>query len=255
MRWSAHLSLLFTEHAYLERPRAAREAGFSAVETWWPPAGLAAGWAGEVQRHGLAVTCLNCYGGSIEAGERGFLNDPARSEESVQAFREAVALAGQVGAPRINLLVGRELPGTPLSAQLDTAVAVVRECARLAEREGLMILIEPINELDVPGSLVPTAARGADFIDAVGSEAVRLLYDAYHVARGGVDPIADVPERIGIVEHVQYADCPGRGAPGTGSLDLGRFVEALEEAGYRGAVGLEFDPQGPTLDALTFLPR
>jgi hydroxypyruvate isomerase len=247
--------MLFTELPYLERPGAAREAGFSTVETWWPRPGLGAEWADEVRRHGLDVALVNCDGGSIEAGERGFLNDPARRDESVQAFREAVALASRAGAPRINLLVGRELRDTPRSAQLDTAVAVVRECAALAEREGLVILIEPINELDVPGYLVPTPARAVEFVEAVGSEAVRLLYDAYHVARGGADPIVDVASWIGLVEHVHYADCPGRGAPGTGSVDLARFVDALEPAGYGGVVGLEFDPRGATLDALASVPR
>jgi hydroxypyruvate isomerase len=252
--WSAHLSMLFTELPYLERPQAARAAGFAAVETWWPPGGLADAWAAEVRRCGLAVTCLNCDGGSIEAGERGFLNDPGRSDEAVRAFRAAARLAHAVRAPRVNLLVGRELRGAPPRDQLALALAVVRECAAIAERERLTLLVEPINELDVPGYLLPTAARAAAFVEQVGSGAVRLLYDAYHAARAGGHPSTEVAQLIGLVDHVHYADCPGRGAPGTGSLDLAELVASLEAAGYDGAVGLEFDPRGPTLQALSSLP-
>ena len=77
-----------------------------------------------------------------------------------------------------------------------------------------------------------------------------LLYDAYHAARMGADPCADVTGWLPLVAHVHYADCPGRGAPGTATIDLMRFVEVLEGAGYTGAVRLEFDPGPSTLEAL-----
>jgi hydroxypyruvate isomerase len=48
------------------------------------------------------------------------------------------------------------------------------------------------------------------------------------------------------VGHVQFADHPGRGAPGTGTLDLWALVDRLAALGYDGAVGLEFLPAGPT---------
>ena len=86
MIFSAHLSMLFRELPYLERPRAAAEAGFTAVETWWPDAPAGA-WADEVARHGLAVTAINAAGGDLEAGDRGFLNVAAQRDRSVAGFR------------------------------------------------------------------------------------------------------------------------------------------------------------------------
>jgi hydroxypyruvate isomerase len=86
---------------------------------------------------------------------------------------------------------------------------------------------------------------------------VRLLYDAYHAARMGLDPCEDVARHADLIGHVQYADCPGRGAPGTGTVDLWRFVERLDAAGYAGAIGLEYDPRGDTaatLDVLAAAP-
>jgi hydroxypyruvate isomerase len=241
IRFSAHLSMLFTELPPLERPAAAREAGFELVESWWPPEGFVE----EVQRCDLELACLNAYGGDIPAGERGFLNVPSRRDEAVAAFRAAVATEART----INVLVGRELPDLPRASQLDYVVDVLRELAAL----GGTIVIEPLNEHDVPGSLVPNAAEAALLLERVGADNVRLLYDAYHAARAGNDPLVEAPALVDLIGHVQYADCPGRGAPGTGQVDLDAFVAALEAAGYEGTVGLEFFADGPTRNSLGFL--
>jgi len=252
--WSAHVSMLFRELPYLERPEAATGAGFGTIETWWPGDGVAAAWADEVTRLGLGVAAINSDGGDLEAGERGFLNDPDRRDEALAAFTDAVALARRVGCTAINVLVGREQPGRPRAAQIADAVSALAECAAIAGEAEVTILVEPINELDVPGYLVPTPRAAADLIESVGAGNVRLLYDSYHAARAGDDPCRDVAPFAPLIGHVQYADCPGRGAPGTGNVDLAAFVDALRSIGYRGAVGLEFDPGGPTADALERLP-
>lgn len=55
--------------------------------------------------------------------------------------------------------------------------------------------------------------------------------------------------------HVQIADNPGRGAPGTGSLPLERLLDELTEAGYDGWVGLEYKPgDRPSAKAFGWLP-
>lgn len=245
--------MLFRELPYLERPRAAADAGFTMVETWWPPHGLGSRWADETARYQLAVSAINSDGGDLDAGERGFLNVPGRRREVISAFREAVELAHRCCAPRINVLVGRETPGSARKDQLAAAIAALVECAAIAKKAELTILVEPINEFDVPGYLVPTPAAAVLLIESVGSDSVRLLYDAYHAARAGGNPCQEVASFIPVIGHVQYADCPGRGAPGTGELDLRAFAEALEKAGYTGTIGLEFNPADSTRDALRFL--
>ena len=253
MIWSAHLSALFRELPYLERPAAAAAAGFTTVETWWPRDGDGPAWAAETQRLGLDVALVNCFGGDLAAGERGFLNVPERRAEAIEAFLAAVDLAGRCGATNINVLVGRETPDIPREAQLAHAADTLAQCAPLAEAAGMTILVEPINELDSPGALTPTPRAALDLIQSVGSPAVGLLYDAYHAARAGGDPIRDVAGLLPHVGHVQYADCPGRGAPGSGDIDLAAFAAALDAAGYEGAIGLEFFADGPTLDHLGFM--
>jgi hydroxypyruvate isomerase len=251
-RFSAHLSMLFRELPYLERPAAAREAGFSAVETWWP-AELAQPWAGEVQRLNLSVALINCFGGDIEAGERGFLNLPERREKTLREFEEAVDLARAVGAPRINMLAGLLTPGLGARRQRAEAASILRECAACATYADITVVIEQINSVDVPSYLVPTAHEVLGLIDATGSSSVRMLYDVYHAARSGADPLKEVVEYVDVIDHIHYADCPGRGAPGTGAVDLSELLEVLDAAGYSGAVGLEYDPRGPTAPTLAFL--
>jgi len=251
--WSAHLSALFRELPYLERPRAAAAAGFTAVETWWPLGGLGPAWAAETSRLGLDVSLVNCFAGDLDAGERGFLNVPGRRAEALEDFRAALDLAGRCGARSVNVLIGRDTGDLPRDAQLALAADTIAACVPLAEAVGVTIVVEPINEHDIPGSLVPTPAAAAELVHAIGSPSVRLLYDAYHAARSGSDPVREAPELVSLIGHVQFADCPGRGAPGSGDLDLAAFVDALEGAGYDGAVGLEFFAEGPTTRSLGFM--
>jgi hydroxypyruvate isomerase len=250
--WSAHLSMLFTERPVLERPRAAREAGFSTVETWWPGE-LARSWANRIKAEGLEVALLNADCGDIHAGERGFLNIPSRRDEELRKIDDAVRLAGQVASPRVNVLAGRSLTAFPKRKQLAEVRRALTVAAERASAADIVLVLEPINRIDIPDYLVPDATAARRLIEAVGSPSVRLLYDAYHAAQSGIDPIREAPTLIDIIDHVQYADWPGRGAPGTGEVDLHRFVDALLEAGYRGAIGLEYDPRGNTLSSLAFL--
>jgi len=250
--FSAHLSMLFRELPYLDRPEAAHAIGFLAVETWWPSE-FGTQWAAEVQRLGLHVALLNCYGGDIEAGERGFLNLPERRERTVRDLQAAVELARTVGASRINMLAGLLRPGVRRHRQLAEAVSTLRECSSVAAAAGVRIVVEPINRFDIPRYLVPTAPEVADLIEAVGSSSVRMLYDTYHAARSGADPLKEAPTYIEVIDHIHYADYPGRGAPGTGRVDLLGLLDVLDSAGYSGIVGLEYDPGGPTAPTLAFL--
>ena len=253
IRWSAHVSMLFTEYAPLERPAAARAAGFDLVESWWPPAGDLDAWVDAVHEAGVGVSCLNADGGDIAAGERGVCNLPERDDDTLGAAVAAIALAERVDCPYVNVLPGRFVPNRPRTEQLSHAAGLYRRLGALAAAADRTIVIEPINELDVSGYLTPTPAATAAFLEEIDDPNVRMLFDAYHCARGGGDPFEDVQTHAGLIAHVQYADSPGRGAPGTGDVPIAHFVAALAAAGYRGAVGLEYTPGGPTEPTLAFL--
>jgi hydroxypyruvate isomerase len=247
--FSAHISWLFAELPYLERVPAARAAGFGWIETAWPAADDRAALPDVVAAEGVGVALLNMDAGEVARGERGFLNDPARRAESELAFLAAADLAGRIGAPCLNLLVGRELAGAPLARQRDTLLANLRCFGPEAAARGLRLLIEPVNALDNPGYLAPTAQDAADLIQTCGCDSVRLLLDIYHVARGGQDPVAEIERHAALIGHVQLADHPGRGQPGSGELDIEAILGALDAAGYAGCVGLEYEPSSARSDS------
>jgi hydroxypyruvate isomerase len=254
VRWSAHISWLFRERPYLERVGAARAAGFSAIESAWPEDERdRAGLASAVSAHGIDVVLLNCAAGDAARGERGFLNDDGRREEAEAALAEAVELALAIGAPQLNLLVGRSLPGVPESRQRAAIVSALKSFAALAGARGLRVLIEPVNEIENPGFLAPTPDAAAELIEAAGSDHLGLLLDIYHVARAGADPAAAIERHRERIAHVQLSDHPGRGAPGAGSLAVWDLLGQLRALGYDGAVGLEYDAPAPTELTLGFM--
>lgn len=266
MRFSAHISWLFAERPYLDRVRAARAAGFQAIESAWPEderereglAGILAEQreAARAEGRGLDVALLNCPAGHTANGERGFVNDPSRRAQAESAFGEAVELAAALGAPKLNLLVGRALPGVQLDDQREAIVAALRSFAPRAAQAGLRILLEPVNEIENPGFLAPTPEAAVELIEAAGPEhsgQLGLLLDVYHVARAGDDPAAAIERHREWIGHVQVSDWPGRGAPGTGSLDFAGIFRALADSRYAGAVGLEYEPGGPTEATLGFM--
>ena len=244
--FSAHLGILFPELAPLERPAAARAAGYEAVEAWWPPAPHPGDWPGAVRAAGLRAVLVNADGGDLAAGERGFCNLPERAEAVVESARAAARVAAAGGGDLVNLLAGRFTPDRPEADQLAAARAVVRDAADAVADQGARIVIEHLNDTDVARPLLPTPADAAAFVEAVGHEGVSVLFDAYHAAMAGLNPLEEAGRVAGLIGHVQYADHPGRGAPGTGTIDLWALVDRLDALGYDGHVGLEFLPAGPT---------
>ena len=128
----------------------------------------------------------------------------------------------------------------------DCAVAGLSRLARMAEDAGAMLMLEPLNDrIDHPGMYLVSTTLGLDLVQAVGSPALRLLWDAYHSAVMGEDPAAVLTGRIDLVHHVQVADLPGRNEPGTGTIDWPALVALLGRLGYRGALGMEYRPTLP----------
>jgi hydroxypyruvate isomerase len=244
--FSAHLGILFPELAPLERPAAARAGGYEAVEAWWPPAADPEDWPAAVRAAGLRAVLVNADGGDLVAGERGFCNLPERAEQVVASARAAARVAVAAGGDRVNLLAGRFTPDRPEAAQLATARAVVGDAADAVAALGARIVVEHLNAIDVARPLLPTPADAAAFVEAVDHDGVSVLFDAYHAAMAGLDPLEEAARLDGLIGHVQYADHPGRGAAGTGTIDLWALVDRLDALGYEGHVGLEFLPSGPT---------
>jgi hydroxypyruvate isomerase len=249
--WSAHISMLYAEHPYPERPGLARGAGFGWVESHWPAtAEDRDALASATTEHGLRVALVNTDGGDMTAGERGQLCDPALDELARARFLEGVDLAERVGARSMHALVGVVPDGLRERVAWEQAAGMLRELVPEATARGVAVVIEALNPHDAPGYLTPSPETAWRLAEPVGAG---VLLDAYHMLRMGRDPAAEARALAGAIGHVHVADAPGRRAPGTGELDLWGFLEAVEATGYDGPVGLEYDAEGDTPGSLRFL--
>jgi hydroxypyruvate isomerase len=244
LRFSANLSMLFTEIPFLDRFAAAQQAGFAAVEFWWPRDESLEAVVRAVEGAGVEVALFNFDAGDMRAGDRGLLSDPARQHEFRANVPVALELATELRCRRLNALVGVELPGVGKEAQLELARENVRWTADRAAGRGIDVLIEAVNTLESGPYLLSSTRAAAEFVRRVARPNVRLQYDAYHMQRMEGNLVATLAEYLHQIAHVQIADSPDRGQPGTGEINVAFVLERLEALGYDGFVGLEYRPLG-----------
>jgi len=262
-RLAVNLSILFTELPLLDRPAAARSAGFDAVEFWWPFA-TAHPTASEVDAFITALDAarvsligLNFFAGDMPNGQRGVVAWPRRTAEFRNSVTVAADIARRTGCRAFNALYGQRLDGVEPSAQDDVAVTNLAFAADTMAPLGGTVLIEALAEGENGAYPLRTAADVGEVIDRVAAERsahnLRLLFDTYHLTRNGED-LPAVLDRYGDrVGHVQIADAPGRAQPGTGDIDFGAVFTALGAHHYRGPVACEYKPTGPSADSFGWI--
>jgi hydroxypyruvate isomerase len=262
-RFDVNLSILFTELPLLDRPAAAAAAGFDAVELWWPwvddPApeqSVLDGLRSALESAGTRLVGLNFYAGRLPGPDRGAVSVPgAESERFLANVDVAADFAASVGCTALNALYGNRVAGVDPAEQDALALANLATAARAADRVGATLLIETLNAPESPDYPLVSAPAAIDVVErvnaATGLDNTRFLLDLYHLSMNGED-LAEVVNRYApLTGHVQIADNPGRGAPGTGSLPLADLLDLLRKAGYAGWTGLEYKPS-PAGSAASF---
>jgi hydroxypyruvate isomerase len=259
--YTVNCSILLTDLPLLDRPRAARNAGFEAVEFWWPfdsptpsDADVTA-FIHAIQDAGVQLTGLNFAAGDMPAGDRGILSNPALTQDFRDNVEIAVGIAETLGTRAFNALYGNRIDEHSPATQDDVAVGNLAYAARAADRIDATVLVEPVS--GAPKYPLLTAADAIRVIDRVhtehGAENLRLLADFYHLHVNGDDITAAITEYGNRIGHVQIADAPGRGEPGTGEIPIRTYLEQLAAQGYEGYVGLEYKATKP--DTFEWLPR
>jgi hydroxypyruvate isomerase len=262
-RWGpvdANISMLFTEVPLTARPAAARAAGFTAVETWWPfdsavPADIeVAGFERAVRDAGVQLIALNGFAGNMRAGDRGILSWPGRQQEFLDNLDIVLEFGARLGCRRFNLLYGNRIEGGRAAAQDELAIENLAVAARAARQAGAVVLVEPLSgapqyPLRTSGDVLGVLSR----LPAESADAARLLADLYHLSVNGEEIPAMLDRVHTRIGHVQVADVPGRHEPGTGTADLDGWVTRLRQLGYQGPIGLEYAPLDTTAAGLHHL--
>lgn len=248
--------MLFKEVDFVDRFGRAAEAGFSSVEFWWPSGEDLGGVEAAIKDAGLQVALFNFDAGDMPGGDRGLLSDPQRQKEFRDNVPVALELARRLGCSRLNALVGLELEGVDPAEQLELARDNVGWAADQAAEGDIDVLIEAVNTFENGPYLLPTTKAAAAFVERVGRDNVKLQYDAYHMQRMEGNIVATLRDRIDVIGHIQVADSPDRGQPGSGELNYRYILAALEELPYDGWVGLEYKPTTHgTEESLAWLPE
>lgn len=254
MTYSVNCSILLTELPLLERPAAAKAAGFDAVEFWWPfetsvPSDAeVTAFENAITDAGVRLTALNFNAGNMAGGDRGLLSWQGRRSEFKDNIDVVAGIGGRLGCRAFNALYGNRQEESTAEEQDALAVQNLAAAAEGVARIGGIVLLEPLS--GAPRYPLLTAADALAVIarvsDETGAENIRLLADFYHLAVNGDDVAAVIEKHVKDFGHIQIADNPGRGAPGTGGLPLGEWIARSRELGYEGYIGLEYKAPAET---------
>jgi hydroxypyruvate isomerase len=254
LRFDVNISFLLKEVPYLERFERAVQLGFGAVEFPWPGDENLAAIETRVHETGLKVVLMNIDAGDMAHGERGFLNDSSRKEWLRARALKAIEFAKQVGCPRLNALVGNSIPVRSREEQFDQVRENLAWIADLAAMAEIEIVVEALNSFESPNYLLTNTRDTLALLSEVNRPNLKYQYDMYHMQRMEGNLIGTLREHIGWIGHIQIADAPERHEPGTGEIHYPHVLTALDNLGYQGYIGLEYNPTRSSEESLAWLP-
>lgn len=256
-RFAANLSMMFTEHAFLDRFAAAKAAGFDAVEYLFPYEYPAEQIAERLQAEGLAQALFNLPPGDWQAGERGIAALPGREGEFAESVETAIAYARVLGNPIVHVMAGLRPEGIDPEVVQATYTDNLKVAAAQAAAAGLTVLVEPINPRSMPGYVMNSMQDGARLVASLreqGHANVALQFDMFHCQIIQGDIAHTLRAMFDLTGHVQIAGVPDRHEPDAGNeVNYPYLFGLLDELGYDGWVGCEYVPAGKTEDGLSWL--
>lgn len=249
-KFAANLTMLFNELPFMQRFEAAAKAGFKAVEYLFPYAYDKKDLAAALRTNGLEQVLHNLPAGNWEGGERGIGCHPDRTAEFREGVARAIDYATALGCPQVNCLLGKLPDGLTSADARKVVVDNLRFAANELQSAGIRLLIEPVNSFDIPGFYLTRTDQALSLIEEVGSPNLLLQYDIYHAQRMEGELGNTLTKNITRIGHIQLADNPGRGEPGTGEINYPWLFNHIDSLGYSGWIGCEYKPRGTTVEGL-----
>jgi hydroxypyruvate isomerase len=253
LNFTANLSLLFTEVALLDRFKAARQAGFNAVEIQFPYELNAADIKEQLDEYDLKLVLFNVAAADLLQGGEGLACVPEKHGQFKDALAQAVDYAKLLQPETINVLPGRCLDNSRLQRYLETFEENLHFALETFTPLGIKTVFEAINTHDMPGFIIHNQAQMLGVLAQLNHPELFMQYDIYHMHMMDEKPEIFIAEHADKIGHIQFADCPGRGQPGTGRIDFDQLFAAIEKSGYSGWVGAEYKPVGTTMESLDWL--
>jgi hydroxypyruvate isomerase len=254
-KFAANLSFIFQEVGFLDRFAAAAECGFKAVEYLgaydYSPEIVAA----QLERHGLVQALFNMPTGDWAAGERGVAALPGRQTEFQAGVETALTYAKATKCRLLHAMAGL-WPEENGRGEAERVYAEnLRYAAERLAPEGITVIVEPINNRDIPKYFLNTTRQAMAIIEAIGHPNLQLQLDLYHVQIMEGDLSYRIRSLAGRYPHIQIAGNPGRHEPDIGEINYPFLFDLLDEIGYAGWIGCEYRPKGKTRAGLGWAER
>jgi hydroxypyruvate isomerase len=254
-KFAANLSFIFQEVGFLDRFAAAAACGFKGVEYLSPYDHRPEVIAEQLNRHGLEQALVNMPPGDWTAGERGIGALPGREQEFRDGVETALVYAKATKCRILHAMAGLWPQARDRAEAERVYIANLRLAADRLAGEGLTLVIEPINNRDIPGYFLNTTTQAMSIIDRVERPNLKLQLDLYHVQIMEGDLAHRIRALAGHYPHVQIAGNPGRHEPGIGEINYPFLFDLFDELGYAGWIGCEYRPKGETRAGLGWAQR
>lgn len=250
MKFSANISVLFTELPFLDRVAAAAAAGFPAVEVQAPYDFAAADIRSRVEDAGLVLNHLNTAMGN--PGEFGLAAQTGREDEFMAVAERALEYAIALDARTIHCMSGCVAPADWPKAK-ETFLRNMERASDAARNTDMSFVIEPINSRDRPDFFVSRSDEIVDLLKELGRENVKLLFDFYHIQIMEGDLTRRIDAHWPWIGHFQFASVPDRHEPDEGEINLAPLFQHIQDKGWDGFAGAEYRPRARTQDGLGWL--
>lgn len=256
-RFAANLSMMYTELPFNERFAAAAKDGFTGVEYLFPYDYAATELKDLLTANGLEQVLFNTSPGNWALGERGITSLPGREDEFKQAFDTALDYARVLGNRHMHIMAGLIQPEQDRERHRAVYLRNLAYAALLASREGITILIEPINTRDIPGFFLNRQDEAQEICQEIGVENIRVQFDIYHcqIVEGDVATKLrrDMSRKHAGIGHIQIAGVPDRHEPDVGEVNYPYLFDLIDELGYQGWIGCEYRPRAGTSEGLSWV--
>ncbi|PRG44986.1 2-oxo-tetronate isomerase [Burkholderia gladioli] len=252
-RFAANLSMMYTEHPFLERFAAAARDGFRAVEYLFPYDFAADELKARLADAGLVQALFNAPPGDWAAGERGFASLPGREDEFRRAFDTALDYARVLGNDKLHVMAGLLPAGADRARHREVYLRNLAHAAEAARAAGVLVVIEPINTRDMPGYFLNRQDDAQAICREVGAPNLRVQFDCYHCQIVEGDIAMKLKRDFAGIGHIQVAGVPERHEPDLGELNYPYLFELIDTLGYDGWIGCEYRPKAGTSEGLGWL--
>ena len=247
---AANLSMLFTEHDFLDRFAAAAEAGFRGVEFLFPYDHPPETVAAKLAENGLEIALFNTPPGDWEAGERGLASLPGREADFDALLGKALPYVEALGTKRLHMMAGVPPADADPEACRSAYLRNLEAAAATMAEHDVRVVIEPINTRDIPGFYLNRQDQALALLEAAGATNAALQMDLYHCQIMEGDLAVKIKANIARIGHFQIAGVPERHEPDLGEVHYPYLFALIDSLGYDGWIGCEYRPRAGTLEGL-----